>query len=460
MLLRLPINGYIAPKSLIDRSIHDNVVFMKGIYYVLLLFGACCLNSCAFMSKMGFYNPASWDKKETGVAALQEDLVWKNAKSANNQDTYRSYLEQFPNGKFKYEARLQLQLMEADDAWARTLTTGTEEAYTLFMRDYSGSKYNAQAYEKLAQIRQKETWSRVMGINSSEAYTQFINRFPSSPYLPEASKKLADVKSEEEWTRIKNFNASNPFEQYLKTFPGSRHVAEAKAKILSLQSQDFSRAPVIAYSERSSNRSKAASPPPAVPTEPRRPAEPKEDLGEERYLAAEIANTPIAYQTFLKDFPRHKYALNARRQLAVFDEQAWMRIKGSSVKSDFENYLKDFPDGRYVREAKKKSIDQEVATILAGDYQALPGLNRKEVTPGAKLNEITIKNITGFNLVILYSGPVSERVEVPDGATLVVKLPNGSYQITASLNSDLIGNFVGKENLTGGKYETKFFLGY
>jgi hypothetical protein len=28
------------------------------------------------------------------------------------------------------------------------------------------------------------------------------------------------------------------------------------------------------------------------------------------------------------------------------------------------------------------------------------------------------------------------------------------------LNSDVIGSFVGKENLTGGKYETKFFLGY
>ena len=115
---------------------------------------------------------------------------------------------------------------------------------------------------------------------------------------------------------------------------------------------------------------------------------------------------------------------------------------------------------KYIKEAKKKSIDQEVETILAGNYLALPSMNQSESIPGSKLNEITIKNITGFTLVIIYSGPVSEKVEVKDGSTYVVKLPNGQYNITATLNSDLIGSFVGKEMLTGGKYETKFFLGY
>ena len=137
-----------------------------------------------------------------------------------------------------------------------------------------------------------------------------------------------------------------------------------------------------------------------------------------------------------------------------------MRTKTSNTKEAYENYQQVFPTGRYVKEAKKKSIDQEVATILAGDYQSLPAMNKSESLPGSKLNEITIKNITGFTLVILYSGPVSEKVEVKDGSTYMVKLPNGQYNITATLNSDVIGSFVGKETLTGGKYETRFFLGY
>ena len=137
-----------------------------------------------------------------------------------------------------------------------------------------------------------------------------------------------------------------------------------------------------------------------------------------------------------------------------------MRAKSVNTNEAYENYQKLFPTGRYFKEAKKKILDQEVATILAGDYQALPAMNKSESLPGSKLNEITIKNITGFTLTIIYSGPVSEKIEVKDGSMYVVKLPNGQYNITATLTSDVIGSFVGKENLTGGKYETKFFLGY
>jgi len=150
----------------------------------------------------------------------------------------------------------------------------------------------------------------------------------------------------------------------------------------------------------------------------------------------------------------------AKKELALFDEQTWMRSKSANTNEAYENYQKLFPTGRYFKEAKKKILDKEVATILAGDYQTLPAMNKSESLPGSKLNEITIKNITGFTLVIIYSGPVSEKIEVKDGSMYVVKLPNGQYNITATLNSDLIGSFVGKENLTGGKYETKFFLGY
>lgn len=430
-----------------------------SLFFGILMF---FLNSCALMTSMGLNNKASWDKVEPTVPL--EEIAWKKAQSLNTEEAYLDYLNQFPFGKFKYDARLQLQLMETESAWEKAKLADTEEGYKVFMRDYSGSKYNSEAFAKLTKIRQEETWNRVKLTNTAEAYNDFILRFPLSDHIQEAKNLYTNIQSEAEWNRIKDFNNVSIFENYLKSFPNSTFKDQVYTRIKLLnnpvrnESIAENRRPIV---ENTNLTSKNIAFDKFQP-EKKDKAKKTEiiDLGSEKWNEVSAYNTPEAYQSFLKQFPKHKFANLAKKELAILDEQSWMRTKSADTKEAYENYQKVFPSGRYVKEAKKKSIDQEVETILAGDYQALPAMNKSESLPGAKLNEITIKNITGFTLVILYSGPVSEKVEVKDGSTSVVKLPNGQYNITATLNSDLIGSFVGKENLTGGKYETKFFLGY
>ncbi|MFZ4377335.1 MAG: hypothetical protein ACOYN9_13335, partial [Saprospiraceae bacterium] len=309
--------------------------------------------------------------------------------------------------------------------------------------------------------RQEGTWNRTKMLNTAEAYSEFISRFPLSEYITEAKNNYSTIQSEAEWNRIKNFNNIAVFENYIKSFPNSVFKDQATAKVQTLNGN----APAS-----NSMAIKAAVPPSETSrvqkniirqNEPQKVEKPeKKDVGADKWFQANALNTIEAYQDFLKEFPKHKFSPLAKKELALFDEQTWMRAKSANTNEAYENYQKLFPTGRYFKEAKKKILDEEVATILAGDYQALPAMNKSESLPGSKLNEITIKNITGFTLVIIYSGPVSEKIEVKDGSMYVVKLPNGQYNITATLNSDLIGSFVGKENLTGGKYETKFFLGY
>lgn len=430
-----------------------NVFLFSGL---LSLF----LNSCAVMTSMGLNNKASWDNPKPAVPV--EETAWKKAQTLNTEEAYLDYLGQFPYGKFKYDARLQLQLMDTETAWEKARLANTEEGYKIFMRDYAGSKYNAQAFANITKIRQEETWNRTKAINTAEAYNDFIMRFPLSVYIQDAKTKYTSIQSESEWNRIKNFSNISIFENYLKNFPNSAFKDQAMAKIQILNNpvsvaSSPDNLPVLAANNTSSKPKNVRT---AI-SEPKKTEKVvKQDVGAERWFELSAQNTPEAYQTFLAEFPRHKFSSLAKKELAVLDEQAWMRTKTSNTKEAYENYQQVFPTGRYVKEAKKKSIDQEVATILAGDYQSLPAMNKSESLPGSKLNEITIKNITGFTLVILYSGPVSEKVEVKDGNTYMVKLPNGQYNITATLNSDVIGSFVGKETLTGGKYETRFFLGY
>jgi hypothetical protein len=298
-------------------------------------------------------------------------------------------------------------------------------------------------------------------LNTAEAYNDFISRFPLSKYIQEAKAYYASTKSESEWNRIKDFNNVSVFENYVKTFPNSVFKDLATTKIQALNSNVPSsnsmalKTPVSPseYSRVQKNINRQNESPKVDKPE-------KKDVGTDKWFQTSALNTIEAYQDFLKEFPKHKFSPLAKKELALFDEQTWMRSKSANTNEAYENYQKLFPTGRYFKEAKKKILDKEVATILAGDYQTLPAMNKSESLPGSKLNEITIKNITGFTLVIIYSGPVSEKIEVKDGSIYVVKLPNGQYNITATLNSDVIGSFVGKENLTGGKYETKFFLGY
>jgi outer membrane protein assembly factor BamD (BamD/ComL family) len=432
---------------------------MKISFTLFVVLMAFFFNSCALMTSMGLNKKASWETPKPAVSP--EETFWKKVQSTNTEEAYVDYLSKFPYGKYKYDARLQLQLVDTEAAWEKAKAANSEEAYQVFMRDYAGSKYNAQAFANLTKIRQEGTWNRTKMLNTAEAYSDFISRFPLSEYIPEAKNKYASIQSEAEWNRIKNANNVAVFENYVKSFPNSVFKDQATAKVQALNGN----APAS-----NSMAIKSSVPPSENPrvqknmlrqNELQKVEKPeKKDVGADKWFQANALNTIEAYQEFLKEFPKHKFSPLAKKELALFDEQTWMRAKSANTNEAYENYQKLFPTGRYFKEAKKKILDEEVATILAGDYQALPAMNKSESLPGSKLNEITIKNITGFTLVIIYSGPVSEKIEVKDGSMYVVKLPNGQYNITATLNSDLIGSFVGKENLTGGKYETKFFLGY
>jgi outer membrane protein assembly factor BamD (BamD/ComL family) len=331
----------------------------------------------------------------------------------------------------------------------------------VFMRDYAGSKYNSQAFANLTKIRQEDSWNRTKMLNTAEAYGDFISRYPLSEYIQQAKSSYASAQSEAEWNRIKDFNNVKVFENYVKSFPNSVYKDQATAKIQGLNSNAPSLNLMASKAPVSPSENSRVQKNMSRQMEPQKVEKPeKKDVGADKWFQANALNTIEAYQDFLKEFPKHKFSPLAKKELALFDEQTWMRAKSTNTNESYENYQKLFPTGRYFKDAKKKILDQEVATILAGDYNALPAMNKSESIPGSKLNEITIKNITGFTLTIIYSGPVSEKIEVKDGSMYVVKLPNGQYNITATLTSDLIGSFVGKENLTGGKYETKFFLGY
>jgi hypothetical protein len=68
---------------------------------------------------------------------------------------------------------------------------------------------------------------------------------------------------------------------------------------------------------------------------------------------ATLANTVVAYQTFLQEHPNNKHADNAKgRILALQDENAWSAARAANTLAGYEGYLKAQSGGVHVGDAK------------------------------------------------------------------------------------------------------------
>lgn len=105
-----------------------------------------------------------------------------------------------------------------------------------------------------------------------------------------------------------------------------------------------------------------------------------------------------------------------------------------------------------------REIDQQVATILAGEHNPLPPAQHVRPDPAARVAEMVIKNNTGHTLTVLYSGPTSQRVSLAPKASCNVVLGVGTYQVAATVNSASVIPFAGRDYIRGGSYDNTFYI--
>lgn len=83
----------------------------------------------------------------------------------------------------------------------------------------------------------------------------------------------------------------------------------------------------------------------------------------------------------------------------------------------------------------------------------MPSFNT--LTSGTSINSsVEIKNNTGCDLIVRYSGPEARMIEIPNGGVRTVHLASGRYKIAASACG---ANYEGFENLQG-KYGSTFYI--
>lgn len=167
----------------------------------------------------------------------------------------------------------------------------------------------------------------------------------------------------------------------------------------------------------------------------------------------------IAYvENYILRFSKGKYikkALARRDQLKILNiQKAYESAKRQNTSYSWKKFLEDYPDHEESEEIQEKIIRLEVNEILGNrETGQMPSFNRYNSSYSSN-SSVEIKNNTGCELIVRYSGPDVEKVTIPSGGTRTVYLTSGSYRIAATACG---ANYAGTENLQG-MYGSTFYI--
>lgn len=159
------------------------------------------------------------------------------------------------------------------------------------------------------------------------------------------------------WQAAEAANTAAAYQAYLNEYPKGVYAAAARIKLAGLAAQGQ----------------------PAAPPRVKSEAAPPEDRDTALWQQVQAAGNRDYYETYLKEFPRGKYAPLARAELkrlaaqekelqAQAEKQAWEKAQQINSEESYQGYLTEYPRGTYVtlaQAALKKVRREEAAARIA-----------------------------------------------------------------------------------------------
>ena len=138
------------------------------------------------------------------------------------------------------------------------------------------------------------------------------------------------------------------------------------------------------------------------------------------------------------------------------DAKAWNTATNINTLAAYQDYLRRYPKGKHIDAANKRIIDIEVQQVInSGDYGDLPSSQKISSGTGSK-STIHIRSRCDRRITIMYSGINSMKIELSPYESRTVYLKSGNYKVVATAPG--VRPFYGTENLTGGDYESEYYI--
>jgi uncharacterized caspase-like protein len=162
-----------------------------------------------------YFRPASNSRMGNVVPNTQlgddvESILWQAAENSGVEEDVRSYLRQYPKGKYIAEAnarlkrfadeKIQAHFQVEQDAWLNAGNGNTEESYQEYLKAYPSGRYVVLASGRLRKLQegaaaQEYQFWQATDKENSLAVQRYLERFPNGKYSALARTTLESSKA-------------------------------------------------------------------------------------------------------------------------------------------------------------------------------------------------------------------------------------------------------------------------
>jgi len=247
--------------------------------------------------------------------------------------------------------------------------------------------------------------------DTAEGYENFIERFPGAALIHPASERIRKLREDEIWAKASGSADVTLLRDYVSNYHDGKYITQARNKL--------------------------------------------REIADAKWPAISQSRSELEIRKFIKENRETSKRAEADALLeALYDDYEWVR--GQDSLFYYKRLAERFPKHPKIDSINKRIIDLEVKKIASGKYGELP--QAEAISLGGTEAHVEVKNNTGYELTVLYSGPDSKKLVLAIGDTKTVTLPPGNYQVAASVSAADVRNFYGKDSLRGGRYAGSFYI--
>lgn len=187
-----------------------------------------------------------------------EEEAWANACRLNSADGFSSFLNKYPNSGYKdtatilfesckeaeEEAKRQASIKAEEEAWVNACRLNSTNAFSSFLNKYPNSKYKDTATKRLKACKEAKDWDQAKVSNTITKLDAFINNYPNSIHVAEAKTIISNIrtqlKEDNAWKTAQNIDTIESYKSYLSQYPYGRYALIAKNTIEAKNTKDHS----------------------------------------------------------------------------------------------------------------------------------------------------------------------------------------------------------------------------
>lgn len=429
--------------TLFPQSKQKNVVSEKKR---IIRFNACnCLKDCDDLLK-------SYPSKKAEIEELREKIIYDILEKCESIVDYEGFLISYPNSKYVNEAEKRLEELIRNKRRKRIINTIIWSLISLIILGVIGylmwESIHKEELEKQAAIKAEyELYDSIVNKGDSSSCARFIELYPNSKFIGEVQNILEEyeyhhLSSIDGCLEFLSKHQGSKYQQAVQTVIDVHVDGVRKAMKEKSSETDIDEMMSFVYKYQNTDNQSILS-----------------AVAEVKERAYQILQEEQEKEEKLRqDSIKRAEEAQKREEFEKYgtDANAWKTAKAEDTMNGYKEYLKRYPKGRHVQEANKNIIDLEVASvILSGNYGNLPSAQQVSYGRG-KNSTIRLTNSSGRTITILYSGVKSMRIVLEAYQTRTIILPSSSYDVVATAPG--VRSFYGTENLTGGEYESEYYI--